>query len=200
MPEFRNTPPPTPISERDTEVLLENLTSALCEVGGYGGRQSPDERAIASIETVRELHAELNNRKVTLTDYLNQLTATTGWMMSQLLDECMQWPEQTPQVREMDGIRRMFRCPLCSKEEVPDYNGIFFGTECLQRAAGAIQQRTPFDGIVIYRTYNTDARCRHANDETVLAVPDELYDVSFRDSFCLECISEELARRTAMSL
>ncbi len=114
--------------------------------------------------------------------------------MQRLLDDCLQWPPQVPYVREKDGIRRMFRCPICANEEVPDATGIWLGTTCLRRVSDAIVNRAPFTGIVIYRTYNPDLRCCHADDDTVLAVTDDEY-VSLQDSYCDQCVAEELARR-----
>lgn len=198
MPEFRNTPPDPPITERDTEWLIEDLCIALRNVGSRLGWGPPDNQDIENIHNVHALSAELNKRGVELQPRLERLTEETGWLMPVLLEDCLKSPEKVPYVRERNGMRRSFQCPLCQQEEFPDITGIAIGANCLQEIRIALERPAPPAGVIFYRTYNTDKRCRHANDDTVLAVLDNEYDLTLHDAFCQQCINEELVRRQTL--
>jgi hypothetical protein len=196
---MRNTKPEPEISERETILLLEDLCLALRDVGVINYDLPDGGRVIEAITSVRELYTELQHRGVDPHGRLKQLTDETGWLMPQLLEDCVSWPERLPYVRERDGIRRMFRCSLCESEEIPDHLGIWLGTSCLRRVITAIADRDPLKGLILYRTYNSDLRCRHADAETILVVLEDNYDQSLEDSFCEQCIAAELARRAKLN-
>jgi hypothetical protein len=196
---MRNTDPEPEICHRDTTRLLEDLCLALRDVGvgDYGllNDKLDDNIAVAAIVEVRELSNELQRRRIDPSGRLEQLTEETGWLMAVLLEDCLAWPARVPYVRDRDGIRRVFRCPLCQREEIPDRKGIWLGTSCLQRAAEAMADRETIEGLILYRTYNPEFRCSHADADTLVAVLYDEYDQSLRESFCKKCITEELSRR-----
>ena len=116
--------------------------------------------------------------------------------MGDLLHDCLSFPEATPYVQEKDGIRRSLRCALCHKaERPPDAREFSFCDDCLRRLVGAIEQREPIDGVVLFRTYNAGARCGHADADTVLASVEWAGDTIFGN--CRRCIEDEVDRRAA---
>ena len=61
---MRNTLPEPPVEERDTTKLIEDLCLALRDVGVRDHGLPDDERSIAAITSVQQLHAELEKRAV----------------------------------------------------------------------------------------------------------------------------------------
>jgi hypothetical protein len=55
---------------------------------------------------------------------------------------------------------------------------------------GDIKKRIPSKGVMLYRTYNEEKRCRNADSDTVLATLEQNFDVF--GGFCEQCILEEL--------
>ena len=151
------------------------------------------ERVVAHVREVCGIHAELTSRRVDYGSRLARLSEETHWQMPTLLDDCLAFPERLPYVREADGLRRSLRCHLCSKvERPPDAKIFWFCDDCLRRVLDAVRQRTPAQGIILFRTYSTECRCAHADADTVLAT-DHYSDVLF--GVCERCIHDELERR-----
>ncbi len=112
---------------------------------------------------------------------------------TELLADCMAFPEVVPYVRSEDGIRRHLRCTICRNAEYPqDEQNFWMCDDCLKRVIEAIRSRTPIDQIILFRTYNPGARCNHANADTVLA-QDPCIDAIFGK--CEQCFQEERNRR-----
>jgi hypothetical protein len=188
-----NTPPPPPPDQRDTDTLVEDLCVALRNVGVHDSELPDGARVLKAIEQVRTFHQELVRRGVGLSDRLEELSQQTRWRMGELLDECLRFPAVMPYVKEMDGVRRYLRCGLCGRAERPVDPGPFWMCDgCMRRTVEAIDRREPTEGVVLFRTYNPDARCGHADAETVLAAIG-WYDVIFGN--CRRCFEEELSRR-----
>jgi hypothetical protein len=189
-----NTPTRSPIEKRDDDELLKDLGIELRSVacGDYGLPNNP--KTVASIGAVQAIATELSRRGIDTHSSIQELSAQTKWQMDVLLAECLRYPKVLPFVREADGIRRSLRCHLCSKNERPiDAKVFWFCRFCMQRVVEAVRTTSPIDGILLFRTYNTDNRCHHATHETVLAA-DSLYDSSVF-GVCEVCILEELGRR-----
>ena len=59
---MRNTSPEPTVEERDTARLIEDLCLALRDVGVQNFHVPNDERGLASIKSVQQIHAELEKR------------------------------------------------------------------------------------------------------------------------------------------
>jgi hypothetical protein len=190
---MRNTPPPAPICERDTDTLIEDLCLGLRNVGVFD-RDLPDGETIRQhIAVVCAIKRELDQRGISTDDRIAQLSVETNWRIFDLLQECLEFPDSMPYVKEADGIRRSLRCNLCRRNErPPDAQLCWWCDECILRVLDAIKEAKPIDGVILFRTYNSEARCQHADSETVLV--SEYYSDTIYGS-CGKCLAEELARR-----
>jgi hypothetical protein len=188
-----NTPPPPPVSERPTEQLLDELCVELRNVGVKDWSLPDDERVLAHIKQVSSIHRELIGRQISLTARLSELSSQTNWKMMLLLEDCLAFPKKMPYVREQDGIRKTLRCQRCKRaERHPNAKLFWFCDECLSATLVAMQTRKPIDGVVLFRTYNSECRCEHADSETVLAC--DIY-VEQLAGVCAKCLEMELKRR-----
>jgi hypothetical protein len=192
-----DTPPRQLIQQRAAEELLEDLCRELRHVAvGEGGLPS-NERAIEHMFEVCALHRELTARGIDYDPRLARLSEETNRQILPLLDDCLAYPQRLPFVRERDGIRRYLRCQLCLKaERHPDAKPFWFCDACMRRVLSAIEERTPIQDIVLFRTYNVDCRCAHADSDTVL-VGDCYSDIV--SGVCERCIREEIERRSTLS-
>ena len=116
---MRNSKPEPDIGDREKNRLLEDMCLALRDVGVHGYGLPDAARAVAAIADVVALFGQLRRRGVDPTDRLEQLTNETEWLMPMLLDDCLRWPDRVPDMRERDGIRRWFRCPLSTRKRSP---------------------------------------------------------------------------------
>jgi hypothetical protein len=190
---MRDTVPQAPIALRDTPCLVEDLCIALRNVGVYD-RELPDganvRRYIAEVSAIKR---ELARRGIDAADRIAKLSQETGWRMDALLQDCLSFPARMPFVQEADGIRRSLRCWHCRTRERPIAVQISWCcNHCLMGFIHAVEERKPVDGIVLFRTYNPEARCTHADSETVLVAQgysDTIY------GHCVKCLEDELARR-----
>jgi hypothetical protein len=190
-----NTPPRPPIRERQDGELLDDLCRELRHVAVNEGGLPHGERVVAHIHEVCAVHAELASRHLDFQRRLERLSEETRWQISPLLDDCLAYPKRLPFVREPDGIHRYLRCQLCSKaERPPDAKLFWFCEDCMRRVLGAVRQRTPIPGIILFRTYNAEQRCAHADADTVLACEGQEYIDHF-SGVCELCIHDEIERR-----
>jgi hypothetical protein len=187
-----DSPPKPPIDKRTDEELLDDLCLELRHVACREGDLPHGERVLVHVREVRALQAEISKRRVDSRPRLEQLSEQTRWQIPTLLDDCLAYPQRIPYVREPDGIRRFLRCHLCAKAECPPDAKLFsFCETCMHRVLDAVKQCAPIPGVILFRTYNAECRCVHANVDTVLAGEnyDEVYGV------CEKCIHEEIQRR-----
>lgn len=190
---MHNTPPQLPVPERDTEELVNDLCVALRNVGVFDYELPNGPRVSQAINDVRTIKRELDHRGIDVADRLTALSAQTCWQMAELLRDCLSFPAVSPYVRERDGVRRELRCSLCQKAERPmDAQRFLMCNECIGRILQCIRSREPAGHTVLFRTYNSVARCEHANDDTVLAL-DPYTDSLF--GYCERCFQEELNQR-----
>jgi len=190
-----NTPPPPPLREYPTEELLAELCVELRHVGVGDWGLPDDERVKGYIKQVCSIHQELKSRRVDLGERLSELSSQTGWLMEQLLDDCLAFPARMPYVREKDGIRRTLRCLQCSQaERPPDAKLFWFCDKCLAATINTLETRQPRPGVILFRTYNPECRCEHADSETVLACDPFIEELS---GVCAKCLQAELERRRA---
>ena len=188
-----NTSPPPPPHERDTPTLVEDLCIALRDVGVHDAELPDGPRVLDAIERVGTIHRELTRRRVDLAMPLRELSTQTHWRMEDLLEDCLAFPHAMPYVREEDGVRRTLRCGLCRKGERPPDDKVFWLCDgCLRRAIDSIDRREPAKDLLLFRTYNPESRCAHADADTVLAATG-WYDFVFGN--CRRCFEEELNRR-----
>jgi hypothetical protein len=188
-----NTPPPPPLPQRSTNDLLDELCVELRHVGVGDWGLPKDERVLSHIKAVRAIRDELHNRRVELSAKIAELSSQTGWQMDQLLDDCLAFPKKMPYVREQDGIRRSLRCQKCKQvERHPDAKLFWFCEDCLAETIAAMRSKKPTAGVVLFRTYNSECRCEHADDETVLACDSYIEEVT---GVCAKCLEIELKRR-----
>ena len=190
-----NTPPRPAIRKRPNEELLDDLCRELRHVAVSESGLPHGERVVAHIQEVCAVHAELVSRHVDVQPRLERLSEETHWQIPALLDDCLAYPKRLPFVREPDGIRRYLRCRLCSKaERAADAKLFWFCEDCMRRVLDAVRQRRPIPGIVLFRTYNNERRCSHADADTVLACEGEEYIDHF-SGVCERCIYDEIERR-----
>jgi hypothetical protein len=184
---MRPTPPDLPIPSRSTETLLEDLDIALRKVAL---QYHP-----SNVDSVCRIHDELQQRAVKLGRPLRSLSKATGWMMDDLLQQCLSGGEEYPRVRLLNGLRRDQVCYGCKKRERPEDPTTFLVCdECLKAMLRAVETKRPAAGMFLYRTYTPEARCRHANDETVLV----LYPwFEAEAGVCATCLREAIAERSA---
>jgi hypothetical protein len=188
-----NTPPRPSIGNRSNEELLEDLCIALRNVACNDYELPNGERVAQYVYEVRAIHAELMTRRVDWVQRLERLSQETRWQIPQLLEDCLSYPQRLPYVRDLDGIRRTLRCTLCAEGERPPDAKLFWScNECMKRVLHALQSLSPSDGIILFRTYNSECRCAHADADTVLAVESST-DTIF--GVCEKCVSAELVRR-----
>lgn len=194
---MRATPLKPPISERDSETLLEDLCLALRDVGVRDYEfLTGDKRTIEYVNQVKIIYAELQNRGVQIISRIIRLSEETSWQMEHLLNDCLRYPKVIPFVREKDGIRRRLRCSLCRQAERPiDDQRFGLCDNCLNQVLHAIKACTPISGIVLYRIYNREKWCIHGNPDAVLANYDYEDDYWGWDGWCEQCIIEEQGRR-----
>ena len=190
-----NTPPRPPIHERPDQELLEDLCRELRYVAVNESDLPKAERVVAHIREICAVHAELASRSVDVRPRLDRLSEETRWQIPLLLADCLAYPQQLPYVRELDGIRRHLRCQLCARAERPEDAKLFWFCEaCMLEVLEAVKQRIPIPGIVLFRTYNAECRCPHADQDTVLAGEGQYYiDELF--GVCERCIHDEIERR-----
>ena len=114
---MRSTPPPPPISERSDTRVVEDLCLAVRNVGVWEHALPTDARALAHVQEVQVLPVELQQRNVDATARLERLSEETGWLMPQLLDECLRFPTILPRVRLLDGRLRSEVLAMRRREE-----------------------------------------------------------------------------------
>jgi len=192
--EIRNTATEKDLEWLDTPELVSQLKIALRNVAVHECYlPTPSKSMVLWIEMVQKIYRLLATRGIDLVADLMTLSTETGWLIRPLLEECLQWPTITPHVRESDGIRRHQRCWNCKKREYPEDSVEKLCDGCIVVLIDQIRQRTPPDGVILFRTYNSSRWCTHADAETVLMTLDE-YDF-LADGRCELCLEEEYQRR-----
>jgi hypothetical protein len=185
--EFRDTPLRPPIPNRAANDLLEDLCLALRAVG-VGSREAVAE-ALA-------IAAELDGRGVSFIDRLNRLSEETGWLMPELLEECRRSPEERPYITGLDGVRQRFRCRYCKQAEHPEDDDRYWACDqCLEKLIHSFTSLVAVEGTVLFRTYNPDWRCPHADPDTVVVGIDHYEDGMLRPGDCKRCLQEAKRRR-----
>jgi hypothetical protein len=170
-----NTPPEPPIRDRDNKKLLEDLCIGLRNVGLWDSELPDGDTVRNYIEETKMIHAELKRRGVDVDTRVSQLSDESGWLMGELLEDCLDFPKTLPYVKEADGIRRYFRCWLCVEREfTAEAKRFLLCEDCLHRLSSDIKKRVPSKGVMLYRTYNEEKRCQHANSDTILATLEQI--------------------------
>jgi hypothetical protein len=161
--------------------------------------REPDPDIGKEVDRVKAVAGELATRGVDPASRLHVLTNETGWLMVELFRECEKFPEVRPWVRtSSDGVRIAMRCPACVQREFPaDSRTIRLCDRCLETLDGALAARQAGEHLLLYRTYTSEARCEHADDDTVLGVypwsPE--WSEDFPVGLCRSCVSQEAIRR-----
>ena len=194
MTEFVPSAPSPPIAQRDSTALLEDLCIALRNVANARGPRGDEMQHGVSL--VLALVGELDARAVDVATRLVRLSHETGWLMPELLAECRAYPATLPRVRELDGVRRDQRCHHCGRVERPEDDVTLVACDdCVRRMIDSCDSLQPMPGTVLFRTYNEDWRCDHADADTVLLAVD-LYSEGFLGpGRCKECLKQILAAR-----
>lgn len=116
--------------------------------------------------------------------------------MTQLLQECRQFPSVVPHVRELDGIRRNLRCRYCKSAERPEDDVTLCACNaCLRRVIRSFESLEPVAGTVLFRTFNPGWRCEHADSDTVLLGIDWYEDGLLGPAKCKRCLEKDLILR-----
>ena len=196
--EIRNSAKKVHLEWLDTPELLEQLMLALRNVAVWEAYSSEESSNGEWIEMVQRVHRVLEGRGAEEDCHLQNLSRETGWLMESLLEECLLWPRVIPHVRELDGVRRFYRCWRCKQREFPMNSGESVCNFCLEELIVLLCQRTPPEGVVFFRTYNESRWCPHADAETVLMTGD---DADFlANGRCEACLKAELQRRATSKL
>ena len=166
----RNTDPEPAVPDA-SDALVESLCLALRDVGVREVSLPEDAHAVAHVRRLQTLHDAILARGIDISDRIEALSAETGWDMSELLEQCLRYPEVMPEVRESDGVRRQFRCPGCMQRERPsDDDRFFLCNDCLVVVRNALRTMRPIPRLFLFRSYSPDARCPHPSEDTPLAV------------------------------
>lgn len=195
--EVRNTPPKPPPSSRDSSVLLDDLCLALRDVSVFNGHLPNGAVIVEKINDVKAIFAELSKRGVEVASTLGELSVKTDRKMDDLLEDCLGYPERIPYETGLDGIQERLRCSLCRKAERPEETLFWMCDRCLDRTMDAIEKRTPFPGLFLYRTYNELSGCPHSDAETVLATVFWSDGDWWDPGRCWQCHLDEKVRRGA---
>jgi hypothetical protein len=194
MAEFRNTPPRPPIPSRPSDELLEDLCLALRGIGVQEVWQGSRKAITEAIAIANELDA----RGVPFVERLDRLSIETGWLMSRLLEDCRRSPDMPPYVTELDGVRRALRCRYCRVAERPEEDDRYFACDrCLAALIASFDSLVAVDGTVLFRTYNADWRCPHADADTVVLSVSNYEDVLLAAGDCKRCLQAVADRRRA---
>jgi hypothetical protein len=193
---MQSTPPLLPMKQRPTAELIEDLCLSLRDVGVWTWSLPNEERAVSKVKNVQEIYALLNQRNADVRPRIKRLSEETSWQMEMLLQECLAFPNVIPYVRDLDGVRRSFRCSICQKCEFPDREGIFLCDVCLTQAKDSFETKSAMNGLLLLRLYNESYWCRHADSETVLMAFDDYG--TLENTWCEKCVFEEKVRRAAI--
>jgi len=162
---------------------------------GVRDYELPDgQRVVEAIDAVQSIKAELDCRQFDVRERIALLSEQTRWRMFDLLEDCLAFPKIIPYVKEADGIRWRPRYSRCRRpERPPESQEFWLCGDCIRSVIDTIRARTPIDGITLFRTYNPEARCEHADSETVLATVPWASDIIFGN--CQRCYVQELENR-----
>jgi hypothetical protein len=195
--EVRNTPPKPPVVSRDSTALLEDLCLALRDVSVFNGHLPNGAVIVEKINNVKAIFAELSKRGVAVEPTVHELSAKTNHQLDDLLADCLGYPVRIPYDKGLDGVRERFRCQLCRSAEHPEETLVWICDGCLDRTIAAIENRAPFPGLFLYRTYSECRRCPPADSETVLATILWTDEGWFDAGRCSECFLDEKRQRQA---
>jgi hypothetical protein len=176
-------------------VLIEDLCVSLRDVSVFNGHLPDGAVIVEKIEDVKTVFAELSKRGIQIASALEDLSAKTNWKVQDLLADCLAYPARMPYEKGLDDIRERFRCPLCRKAEMPEDTLIYMCDGCLDRTVIAIENRIPFPGLFLYRTYSESKRCPHADSGTVLVTVLWSDEDWFETGRCKECFMAEKRSR-----
>jgi hypothetical protein len=197
--EVRNTPLKEPVPSRDSAVLIEDLGLALRGVAVFNGHLPDGAVIVEKIDNVKAIVAELSKRSIDVIPTLGELSIRTNLKKADLLADCLAYPTRMPYEKGLDGVRERFRCPLCRKEEHAEETLIYMCEGCLDRTLSALETRTPFPGLFLYRTYSESKRCPHADPETVLVTVLWSDEDWFETGRCKQCLMEEKRKRLILA-
>jgi hypothetical protein len=159
--------------------------------GGRNPEGSEYERVCGLVQRVCNLNGMIEKRTDDISLPLEQLSAHTGIDMTQLLNDCLEFPDVIPYVRKLNGMRRMFIC-YCGEREAVDREGLKLCTHCVSAALECVREKRKGAGFVIYRSYSPEVRCRHADFNTVLIT---LYrEGTWPPGWCELCLLHEVQR------
>ena len=194
MVEFRNSISSSIIEHRETEELLNDLCVALREVAVWERSLPTGERARESVQNAVDIARELEKRNASFDSRLEELSKETGWMMRQLLEECRQFPGVVPTVRDSDGVRRQLRCSYCKVRERRETELKYWACDaCFQLFIQSFESLVPIKGTVLFRTYNANWRCKHADENTIVLGRDHFEDGIHGPGECKQCLEAQLA-------
>jgi hypothetical protein len=174
---------------------LEDLCLALRDVTVFNGHLPNGAVIVEKIDDVKAIFAELLKRGVEVASTIGELSAKTNRKMDDLLEDCAAYPERTPYEKGLDGIQERLRCSLCRRAERPEETLFWMCDQCLDRTMDAIEKRTPFPGLFLYRTYSELRGCSHSDSETVLATVFWSDDDWWEPGRCKQCYLDEKRRR-----
>src|SRR4051812_43010062 len=114
---------PKSLAALSDEQVLDQLCRALRDVAAatqFLSYVPPDADVEDESQCVTRVHAELRRRGIDPAERVALLTGETGWMMAELLADCLAWPPVRPWVRDAaDGLRIAMRCRACEITELP---------------------------------------------------------------------------------
>ena len=180
-------------------MLLEDLCLSLREVTVFNGHLPSGAVIIEKIDDVKVIFAELSKRGIEVASTLQELSAQTDRKMGDLLEDCLAYPRRMPFDKGLDGIQERLRCSLCRKAERPEETLFSMCDRCLNGTVEAIENRTPFPGVFLDRTYNGSKRCAHGDAETVMATIFWSDGDWFETGKCKQCYLDEKKRREGLT-
>lgn len=197
---MRNSTEILSIQSRESETLIDDLFIALREVAVREGGLPSSLQAIKWIKNVQEIHHELEFRNVSLNEKILELNKQTNWLMDIYLQDCLSWPKTIPLVRENDGIRRLRRCCICRKAEMPlSGNGMPFCDLCLNEIGLILEKGvSTFSELMLISPKIPDTDCGHVYRNSLIISYE--YNEDFTYYYCKKCVLQELVKRKKLSL
>jgi hypothetical protein len=171
------------------EVVLADLEMDLDkEIEAEGAKV---DKARSAITKVCNLYYQLESRKENIEAPLKELSLHLKLDLTRLLADCLKFPAVIPYVRDLGGLRRLFIC-YCGLNEAPDREGLGLCTGCLQAALECVREKKKSDRFVLYRSYSSQVRCRHADFNTALVT---IFKPGFwLPAWCEVCLMQEKDR------
>lgn len=119
------------------------------------------------IEKITDLNQKIDKRGIDLREVLRETGKQVNIDLVQLLNDSLRFPNIIPYARNLKGLRRLFLC-YCGERETQDNSGLGLCIECIDEALDCVIEKKRDSRFILYSTYSSQVRCRHADFSTLL--------------------------------